>query len=241
MKKRLLIGMFIVAMAFTVLAGCGNNNTAQQKTSENVQFEPGKPMGDFETVDLDGNPVNQDILKEADLTLVQVWGTYCGPCQAELPAMAALAKHYPENNLKFIGIVLDAARQDGSPKEEQIAEARRLLETAQVPYLQLLPNGGMMRDTQLKAVKALPTTFFVDKEGNVFKNAYIGAKTLEDWKAIIDGVLAEKGLPVPSGELVLPEQTQTEPVPVEDGAPMEEAPVEEAPAVQEESQPVESQ
>ena len=239
MKKRLLVGLLIVALACTVLAGCGNNNASQQRKSDSVQFEPGKPLGDFETVDIDGNPVNQDILKEADLTFVQVWGTYCGPCQAELPAMAALAKHYPANNIKFVGIILDAARQDGSPKEEQIAEARRLLENAQVSYLQLLPNGTMMGNTQLKAVKALPTTFFVDKEGNVLKNPYIGAKTLEDWKAIIDGVLKDQGLPVPAGELVLPEETQTDPAPAEEGTTPEEAPGE--PPVQEDNQPEESQ
>ncbi len=213
MKKRILISLVIFAVVSVALVGCGNNNENRPEKSETVQFEVGKPLGDFETVDLNGNPVNQEILKETDLTLVQVWGTYCSPCQSELPAMAALADHYAQSNVKFVGIILDAAREDGSPKDEQIAQAHSLLEGAQATYLQLLPNGTMMSNTQLKAVRALPTTFFVDKEGNIYKNAYIGAKSLEDWKAVIDGVLQEKGLPVPTGEPVVSEQTQTEPEP----------------------------
>ena len=59
--------------------------TADTKTAK----ETDAPIT-FHTVSLDDQPVTADIFSDYDLTIVHVWGTYCGPCIAEMGDYAGL-------------------------------------------------------------------------------------------------------------------------------------------------------
>lgn len=58
----------------------------------------------FDTVDLDGNPVDISLFEEARLILVNIWGPWCGPCRSGMPGTSALYEKYKDHGLLIIGL-----------------------------------------------------------------------------------------------------------------------------------------
>lgn len=94
MKKLLLT--VVLALCLTA---CGGQETAETTQPEASQTEttqssdtaqPGI-LSAFTAQDLQGNGVNQEILKGKKLTMVNVWATFCDPCINEMPDLGVLA------------------------------------------------------------------------------------------------------------------------------------------------------
>ena len=60
----------------------------------------------FETTDTKGNKVTEKIFADKDITMVNVWGTFCGPCINEMPELQKIYERLPKN-ANLIGIVAD--------------------------------------------------------------------------------------------------------------------------------------
>ena len=65
----------------------------------------------FETVDLNGSVVTSEIFSGKDLTVINIWGTYCNPCIDEMPDLAEWSTSMPEN-MQLIGLVSDLSSAD---------------------------------------------------------------------------------------------------------------------------------
>lgn len=130
----------------------------------------GISMSQFETTDIEGNTVTQDILKDYDVTMVNVWATWCGPCRKELPDIAAAYEKLPEN-ANIISICEDAAEEGELAKE--------LAEKAGMKYA-VLVAGDELTQSVMEYVSAFPTTFLVDSEGNLVGTPLIGVPSDED-------------------------------------------------------------
>lgn len=146
-------------------------------------------LSTFTATDLDGNEIDQSILADSDLTMVNVWGTFCPPCRAEMPDLAALHEEYADQGVQIVGIVSDVLNQDGTLNEDQVEEARTIALDAGVSYTNLLPSESLY--PVLGQIYALPSTFFVDSEGNQVGGFYMGAQSREKWAAIIEETLEE--------------------------------------------------
>ena len=154
-------------------------------------YEPevnsGAQAGDlviFETTDLDGNTVlSEEIFRENTLTMVNLWGTYCGPCINEMPELEELYGRLKEKNCDIIGIVCDVRGQDDSAG---IAAAQEIIEDTGVTYRNLLPWEGM---DQVFPAQFIPTTYFVDSDGQVVGEAAIGARGADEYEALVDELL----------------------------------------------------
>lgn len=89
----------------------------------------------FETTDVDGNPVkSEDIFKENEITMVNIWATWCDPCKGELAGLNEMNDRLAENNVAVIGICLDA--------DTELDTCRSLIRENGVEYLKLLPFEG---------------------------------------------------------------------------------------------------
>ena len=66
----------------------------------------------FSTKDLDGNTVTSDIFENYDVTLVNIWGTFCGPCKTELPHLEAAYKAYADKKVNVIAVTADLPQDD---------------------------------------------------------------------------------------------------------------------------------
>ena len=121
----------------------------------------------FETTDLAGNPVSSEALfAESKVTMINLWATWCGPCVSELPELGALAEEFAAQDCQIVGVCYDAT------DPETVAEAQRLLAEAGADYLNLAAPENV---DDVLPTEVVPTTFFVDKDGNLLVDPVLGA------------------------------------------------------------------
>ena len=140
----------------------------------------------FETTDLAGNPVTNAIFAGKDLTVLNVWGTYCNPCIEEMPDLASWSAEMPDN-VQLIGVVCDLVSLDDADTLEManaICEA-----TGANCYPSLVANESLT--PLLASVVGVPTTFFVDGEGNLVGDPIVGAN-VPGCRAFVEAYLADK-------------------------------------------------
>lgn len=181
MKKKVTILAALTAIVL-LFSACGGSTA--NKTETNAAL-----LSSFTAKDLDGNTVNQDILSDYDLTMVNVWATFCGPCIQEMPDLGELAGEYQGKGVQIIGLVSDTFQSDGSLDSGQVETARQIVSNTGADYLHLLPSDDLLGI--LSQISAVPTTFFVDREGNQVGSAFSGSLSKEKWVSILDERLAE--------------------------------------------------
>ena len=147
-------------------------------------------FGKFTATDLNGNEVTQDIFSNSDLTMINIWATFCGPCLQEMPGLGALSSEYADKGLQVVGIVVDVLDSSGAVSSSQVDLAKEIVQKTGAAYTHLLPSEDLIR-IKLNAVSAVPETVFVDKNGDVVGEPLVGSRSEDDWKAIIDKYLEE--------------------------------------------------
>ncbi len=140
----------------------------------------------FEGQDTEGNAVSSDILAQSRLTMINVWATYCNPCLREMPELGQLPDEYDAADFQLIGIISDVM-EDADQKTMDAAKS--LIEQTGADYPHLLLNPSLY-EALLTDVTAVPTTFFLDAEGNVL-DTVVGAMDKEAWEEKINGLLEE--------------------------------------------------
>ena len=137
----------------------------------------------FETVDVDGNKVtSEELFGKNEVTMVNYWGTWCGPCRGELAELGEINERLADKGCGIIGIVEDAVADD----QETLKAAKDLLTENKVGYVNLVPNKDMAEI--LDQVTAYPTSFFVDKTGKILCTPIEGA-AVEEYEKTIDALL----------------------------------------------------
>lgn len=148
-------------------------------------------VGTFKTQDINGNEYTQDMFSDYDLTMVNVFATWCSPCVNELPDLQKLSEEVEsdkDNKIQIVGIVLDSVGANGETDSDILEKAQTLQSQVQITYPLLIPDSGNLNG-RLKDIQAVPETFFVDKKGNIVGNTYSGSHTLQEWEEIIDAEL----------------------------------------------------
>lgn len=166
-------------------AGAGEAGKAAEKTSKAAENASQAGIV-FEGQDMEGNPVSSDIFSGSRLTMVNVWATYCSPCLNEMPELGELAKEYDTEDFQIIGVVSNVP-EDADEEKQGLVEV--LIGQTGADYPHLLSNQSL-NDGLLADVVAVPTTFFIDQEGNLL-DTVVGAKEKSVWKEMIDGFLEE--------------------------------------------------
>ena len=154
-----------------------------QDTSSNP--EDVKSVGKFETTGIDGKTYTEKVFSDYDLTLVNVFTTWCSPCVKEIPELQELYKEMKGKGVGVAGVVLDTTDEKGNQDEEAVKKAGILQEKTKAEYPFLMPDTTMMNG-RLQGISAFPETFFVDKDGNIVGDTYTGSHTLDEWKEIVE-------------------------------------------------------
>ena len=142
-------------------------------------------VGKFETKGVDGKDYTEKVFSDYDLTLVNVFTTWCSPCVNEIPELEKLYEEMKEKGVGVVGVVLDTVGDDAKQNEDTVKKAGVLQEKTKASYPFLVPDSTMMNG-RLNGVSAFPETFFVDKEGNIVGETYSGSHTLDGWKEIVE-------------------------------------------------------
>ena len=145
----------------------------------------------FEGKDLDGNTVKSDELFSGNaVTVVNFWFTTCNPCVGELAELDALNKELAEKGGSLIGV--NTFTLDGD--EAAISEAKDVLAKKGATYQNVyFPSGGEAGKFTTN-IFAYPTTYVVDRSGNIVGDPIVGAitekKQAETLQKLIDQTLA---------------------------------------------------
>lgn len=146
------------------------------------QADSGAKMPSFTATDLNGNTVTESIFSEKDLTVVNIWGTFCGPCVGEMPELGTWAQEMPDN-VQLIGLVIDVAGEEDTEHRDL---AVSIMEKAGADFTQIIANQDFA--DILKDIYGVPTTIFVDKEGNIVGDSIIGAD-VDGYKQFVEEYL----------------------------------------------------
>lgn len=194
MKRRK--AWFIVSVITAVLVcGCGGSSstgTAEESSSLeeagslSSETESMASRMEFSGVDMDGNEVSEEIFSKSKLTMVNVWAAYCNPCLSEMPGLGELAGAYSPEEFQIIGIISDVQEGAGDGETETAAD---LIAQTGADYPHLLLNESIY-NALLADVTAVPTTFFVDEDGEIL-DVVVGAMEKSAWEEMIHGFLEE--------------------------------------------------
>ena len=169
----------------TEMAPYQNISVFDQPQDTSVNPEDVKSVGKFETTGIDGKTYTEKVFSDYDLTLVNVFTTWCSPCVKEIPELQELYKEMKEKGVGVAGVVLDTTDEKGNQDEEAVKKAGILQEKTKAEYPFLMPDTTMMNG-RLQGISAFPETFFVDKDGNIVGDTYTGSHTLDEWKEIVE-------------------------------------------------------
>lgn len=176
--------------------GCGGKPS---DGSMSVPAENGKPIEKddlmkfpaFDGKDLDGNEVDSSTLFEGNaVTVVNFWFTTCSPCVNELADLEELNKQLAEKGGAVVGI--NSFTLDGD--ETAISEAKDVLTKKGVSYKNIWFDSNSEAGKFTSGLFSYPTTYVVDKNGNIVGEPIVGAitaqKQAETLQKLIDQAIA---------------------------------------------------
>ena len=204
MKRKLFAALLAVLMTLS-LAACAkdaadppppaepSSQTGEESASQSGESgETAGILSSFAATDLEGNQVTQSLFEGHPVTMVNVWATFCGPCLGEMPELGELHQEYADQDFQIVGIVTDTLAQDGSISSTQVELAKQIVQETGAEYTHLLPSEDLIASL-LWQIDSVPTTLFVDETGALIGKGYLGARSKDAWKEIIEEKLAEAG------------------------------------------------
>jgi len=130
------------------------------------------PAPAWKLKDVNGNVVSSDQFK-GKVVVIDFWATWCPPCRAEIPGYIALQKKYADKGLVIVGISVD---EEGAKAVAPFAKAKG------VNYQMLLFTDDVV--AAFGGVEGIPTTFLIDREGNI-RNKKVGMAEEADYEKLI--------------------------------------------------------
>ena len=174
---------FLFALFLVLSTGCGSSGEAEspvpeQPETEQQEDQPAEtvPAPDFTVYDKEGNAVSLSDFFGKPIVL-NFWASWCGPCTGEMPEFQAAFEEQGEE-VQFLMINVTGGR-------ETVQSASKFIEKEGYTF-------PVFYDTDLEAstlygASALPTTFFIDQDGNAIAYA-MGALSAEKLQIGIDAV-----------------------------------------------------
>ena len=161
------------------------NTMAFSTDSQNVATD----LSNLQTVDIDGKEFSGKNFSDYDLTMVNVFATWCSPCVQEIPDLAEIQKEMKDKGVNIVGVVTDTVDQTGE-NQEALEKAKLIRERSKAEYPFLIPDKSNFNG-RLSGIQAFPETFFVDKKGQIVGETYSGSHNKKAWLEIIDKELAK--------------------------------------------------
>ncbi|MBO4636666.1 MAG: TlpA family protein disulfide reductase [Clostridiales bacterium] len=161
--------------------------TTEETTGDTTGYETGAlepefdPDFKFSTTDRDGNVYDQTVFAEHEVTMINFWEPWCGPCVGEMPELESLYEDYSDQGLLIIGVYSDMSMEDSVDD---------VLSSSGITY-PILHYTGEFDQFQSGYV---PTTIFVDRQGHVLTPSsgdqlVVGSNSYSEWADIIEEFL----------------------------------------------------
>jgi len=182
MSRRVLVVVAGVILSITGLAYAGAFNTIASRVS------PGSPAPDFHAITLDTHPVAKTIADfRGQVVLLNLWATWCGPCELEMPSIEALHRDFSAVGLKVVAVAVD---DPGFEQRVRDYVARKGL------TFEILSEGSGKIETDYET-RGIPATYLIGRDGLIRKRI-AGAS---DWNSPANRALVAQllGVAAPPG------------------------------------------
>jgi hypothetical protein len=191
-KKILILGMaLMMAAGISACNASSKTSSSEATTTESKQADAkaedskqtesdkeDKKFPEFTAKTVSGEDISSDLFKDSKLTVVNVWGSWCGPCVQEIPELQKLYESMKDKDVNVIGLAQDAGTDLDAVKE--------IIDKNKVTYQNIVPEGAT--EDFVMNLMAFPTTFFVDSDRNIV-GVIQGGRNLEAFTAAVEGVL----------------------------------------------------
>jgi cytochrome c biogenesis protein CcmG/thiol:disulfide interchange protein DsbE len=148
----------------------------------------GKPAPEFALEDLSGKKVSLASYK-GRAVLINFWATWCGPCKIETPWLIELRNQYAARGFEVLGVSTDDIdRGDPQKLSDEKKEIAQFVEEMHIPYPVLIDGDSLSKP--YGGLDAMPTSFFVDRNGTVVA-AQMGLTSKDDIEANIKKALGD--------------------------------------------------
>ena len=152
--RRLTIIVAAVILAVTGLAWAGAFELSVSRVS------PGSPAPDFRAVTLDAVPVARTVADyRGQVVLLNLWATWCGPCEWEMPSLQALHNDFAKSGLKVLAVAVD---DPGFEQRVREFVARKGL------TFEILSEGSGRIEADYEA-RGIPATYLIGRDGLIRK------------------------------------------------------------------------
>ena len=193
MKRKLLIlgvalMMIASATACSSKSGTTKKDDADVKTESTVastdkksdQSEKSEKFPEFKAKTVDGEDISSDIFKNSKLTVVNTWGSWCGPCVAEIPELQKLYENMKDKGVNVVGLAQDAGTDIDAVKD--------IISKNKVTYQNIVPEGAVT--DFVMGIQAFPTTVLVDSKGNIVGKIE-GGRNLDAFTKAVEDALSK--------------------------------------------------
>jgi len=172
----------LIAGVFAFLAYSPNKSEAEGVAAESGRLSFLGTAPEWELIDMEGAPISAASLK-GKVVVVDFWATWCPPCIKEIPGYVALQKQYGSDGLVIVGVSLDR----GKDSEKKV---RDFAAKYQINYPIAMGDSDSVEAFGSIAgpIQAIPTTFLIDREGNVVHHK-VGSMETADYEQLIRAAL----------------------------------------------------
>lgn len=174
MKRLLQLSSLLVFTAALVFLAQRGSAGSEDNDSGSVSG----PAPAWELPLVDGGTLSSAEL-EGKVLVIDFWATWCPPCRAEIPGYVELQEAHRDEGVVFVGISLD----QGAGAEAKVI---KFMEAQGINYPIVMGNPEVAE--AFGGVEAIPTTFVVDREGQLV-NRKVGYKPVSYFEALFADLL----------------------------------------------------
>ena len=154
-RRRILSALTACGLFLSLsITGCSNapeendsstkNTTASAETSSDGSIFR---FGDFSCNIAQTQTVDQTLFAQADVTMINVWTTFCTYCLDEMPALQSLSEEYKDEGFQVVGIVSDVAKSD----DETV---QNIIDATGTEYMHIIPSSDLTYRISAKCVRS---------------------------------------------------------------------------------------
>lgn len=167
-------------------AGDADSNAAKSRSNEYPPLASGLASADLELMDGSKFKLTD---KKGKVLLVNIWGTWCGPCREEMPHLVELQNKYGAQGFEVVGLNIG----DGSGSPESNEQIQTFAERMKLNYtLARSPNSATIEFYKITKQQVVPQTLLVDREGHL-RGVFIGGgqRVIDSMKSTLEKTMSE--------------------------------------------------
>lgn len=171
--KRMFIYVLHIAVILVVMTGCNQGGKSPASGNAELATAP-----DFVLAGLQGDTLRLSDF-QGKIVILDIWDTWCPPCQEEIPDFVELYRTYQQKNVAIIGLALG---------REGVGRVKSFAAEQNIPYPLAIADSAVLN--AYGPIQGIPTTLIVDQNGKIVKR-YTGFRTRNVFEKEIKALLSE--------------------------------------------------